>query len=505
MNIDCLHYQKLSYVTVQVKSETYFQTKYMWLHSGTTMKCSSVLYSAIGLFTVVTVAGTKNISQFDPASYASHNVIIRDVAIVGGGSTGTYGAVTLNDLQKSTVVIEREPILGGQTNTYTVPSTGQTVDYGVQRFWNIPIVTNFFDRLSVPFTTNTSSSNLTTVYMDFKTGQSFSNFSTSSNLSAYEAQLAKYPFLLWGWDFPDPIPSDLLLPFADFIKKYSLEYDAFSINSEVGGDLLSTTTVNVFMSYGEIEGLQSMPGGSVVTANHDNHEIYAKALADLGANVLLESTVTAAQRARNSSGIQLVVKTPTGNKLIMASQLLVTIPTEIDNMAPFDLDEQEQSLFKQVSGSGYWLGLFNNTGLPAGYSFVNVGSDTLYNLPTLPGLYRISQTAVDGIFVFWYGSDSDDKLSDDQIRRDALATIKAVSDSVSNTTSLQEPELLAFASHTPFRPSVPASAIENGFWKELYGLQGYRNTWYTGAQFLPGAGQLWNYTQTLVTRIVNAI
>ena len=468
------------------------------------MKYSSILYS-IGLFAAKKIMGIESSSRFDPASYPTPNVIVRDVAIVGGGSTGTYGAITLSDLQKSIVVIERESTLGGQTNTYRVPSTGQTIDYGVQRFWNIPVVTSFLDRLSVPFTTNSSSSNQTTVYIDFRSRQRFSTFAASSDLSAYNAQLSKYPFLLWGWDFPDPVPSDLLLPFADFIKKYSLESVPFSINSEVGGNPLSQATVNIFMSYGEIEGLQSTPGGSVVTANHDNHEIYARALADLGTNVLLESTVIAAYRAKNSSGVRLVVKTPTENKLIIASQVLMTIPTEIENMAPFDLDEREQSLFEQVSGSGLWLGLVKNTGLPAGYSFVNVGTDTLYNLPTLPGLYLINPTVVDGIFVFWYGSDSDDELSDDQVRKDALTTIKAVSDSISSSTSRREPELLAFASHSPFRPSVPASAIKNGFWKELYALQGYRNTWYTGAQFLPGAGQLWNYTQKLVTRIVTAI
>ena len=471
------------------------------------MKFSSILYPAIGLFAADTISGTstKNVSQFDPASYPAANVMFRDVAIVGGGSTGTYAAVTLSDLQKSIVVVERESTLGGQTNTYTVPGTNQTIDYGVQRFWNIPIVTNFLNRLGVPFTTDSSSGNRTTIYIDFRSGQRPADFTASTNLSAYNAQLAKYPFLHWGWDFPDPIPSDLLLPFADFVKKYSLESVPFAINSDVGGDTLSQATVNIFMSYGQIEGIQSAPGGSVVTANHDNHEIYDRALADLGANVLLESTVIAAQRATNSSGIRLIVKTSTGNKLIIASQLLVTIPTSIENMAPFDLNEREQSLFKHVSGSGYWLGLVNNTGLPAGYSFVNVGTDTPYSLPTLPGLYSINPTAVDGIFVFWYGSDSADELSDHQIRKDALTTIKAVSDSISSTNSEREPELLAFASHTPFRPSVPASAIEDGFWKELYGLQGYRNTWYTGAQFLPGSGQLWNYTQTLVTRIVAAI
>ena len=42
-------------------------------------------------------------------------------------------------------------------------------------------------------------------------------------LAAYAAQLARYPYLDAGFDLPYPVPSDLLLPFGDFVKKDSLE------------------------------------------------------------------------------------------------------------------------------------------------------------------------------------------------------------------------------------------------------------------------------------------
>jgi heterodisulfide reductase subunit A-like polyferredoxin len=42
--------------------------------------------------------------------------IIRDVCILGGGSTGTYAAVRLSqDLGKSVVVVEKTGRLGGHT------------------------------------------------------------------------------------------------------------------------------------------------------------------------------------------------------------------------------------------------------------------------------------------------------------------------------------------------------------------------------------------------------
>ena len=78
----------------------------------------------------------KTASHFDPSNYASDHVITRDVAIIGGGATGTYAAINLKLLGDSVVVVEKENILGGHTNTYTDPSTGVNVDYGVQAFWN---------------------------------------------------------------------------------------------------------------------------------------------------------------------------------------------------------------------------------------------------------------------------------------------------------------------------------------------------------------------------------
>ena len=51
--------------------------------------------------------------------YTSADIIERDVAIIGGGSAGTYSAVRLKDMGKSVIVIEKDVILGGNTDTYS--------------------------------------------------------------------------------------------------------------------------------------------------------------------------------------------------------------------------------------------------------------------------------------------------------------------------------------------------------------------------------------------------
>jgi heterodisulfide reductase subunit A-like polyferredoxin len=56
-------------------------------------------------------------------------IIIKDVAIIGGGVTGTYAAVRLRkDFKKSVVVVECEDHLGGHTNTYVVPGTNVSLE-----------------------------------------------------------------------------------------------------------------------------------------------------------------------------------------------------------------------------------------------------------------------------------------------------------------------------------------------------------------------------------------
>ncbi|KAL4862399.1 hypothetical protein BDV12DRAFT_203080 [Aspergillus spectabilis] len=45
-------------------------------------------------------------------------IMIRDVAIIGGGASGTYAAFRLWEENRSIILIEREGHLGGHTRTY---------------------------------------------------------------------------------------------------------------------------------------------------------------------------------------------------------------------------------------------------------------------------------------------------------------------------------------------------------------------------------------------------
>ena len=83
-------------------------------------------------------------------SYDRGEVIQRDVAIIGGGSSGTYAAIRLQQQGKSVVVIEAKDKIGGHTETYKDPATGTPINIGVVVWDNIPVVQSYADSLNVP-------------------------------------------------------------------------------------------------------------------------------------------------------------------------------------------------------------------------------------------------------------------------------------------------------------------------------------------------------------------
>jgi heterodisulfide reductase subunit A-like polyferredoxin len=80
-------------------------------------------------------------AAFDPFSNVpTSDIIVRDVCIIGGGSSGIYSAIQLRDHGKSVAIVEKKDRLGGHTETYHDPVTGQTVDIGVIVWHDLDIV-----------------------------------------------------------------------------------------------------------------------------------------------------------------------------------------------------------------------------------------------------------------------------------------------------------------------------------------------------------------------------
>ena len=439
-------------------------------------------------------------------NWKAKDIITCDVVVIGGGASGTYSTIRLRDMNQSVVLIEQKDRLGGHTETFTDPTTQLKFDIGVRVWHDIDLVKNFFARFDVPLTQASFATppGVVTDFVDFRTGALVPGFTPSdptAALGAYAAQIAQYPYLEAGFDLPDPVPADLLLPFGDFVTKYNLAAAVGTISSfnQGIGDLLTTPTIYVIKLFG-LSIIQGIQTGFLATERHDNSEVYQKAQALLSAaNVLLLSShVTATQRDSNDGYARLLVSTPSGPKLVKAKKIMLTIPPTIQNLAHFDLDNTERSLFSQFSTSGYYTALIRNSGIPDNVILENTGAHTLYNLPPLPGIYGINPTGIPGLHNVLYGSPT--SLPSDQVKRDIIEGLHRLKKA--GTLPTTTPEFAVFSSHSPFEFTAPSSAIKGGFYKKLNGLQGRRHMFYNGAAFhTHDSSMLWQFTEALLPRV----
>ncbi|POR33755.1 Beta-cyclopiazonate dehydrogenase [Tolypocladium paradoxum] len=456
---------------------------------------------------IVCLVGSGETSSrlFDEASYAAEHVITRDVAILGGGATGTYAGVYLGDLNQSVVLIEKNDYLGGHTNTYIDPATGTPINFGVQFYHNDSVTQAFHKRLGIPLAGPSASANVSTLFVDFSKSVIVDNYTVPPIGPDYIDEFNKYPYLEDGFLLPDKLPEDLLLPWPEYIRKHNMTRSAHATFQAPGpaGNPLKRLSLYVFNFVNSVF-MSELSGHIVHNANGDNGEIFRKAQADIGAaNVLLSSTVIAGRRSRR--GVTLVLSTPKGQKLVFAKQLVVAAPPKADNLAPLGLDRRETRILSQVGGYPFYAGVASNTGLPPGFSFNNVGADSEFQVQEPPCMVFISPAPV-APGLFYYTFSSLEPLTQAEVEAAAAGSIKKlqVALQANGSDTRAEPTFVAFADHSPFHLEQSAESIKNGFYKDMYGLQGYRNTWYTGALFVLGSSQLWNNTAVLLPDIVAA-
>ena len=426
-----------------------------------------------------------------------------DVAVIGGGASGTYSAIQLKDAGKSVVVIEQKGRLGGHTETYIDPSNQKPVNIGVLSYSDIPVVREFFKRLNVA--TSGYFLGQQSVTYNFRTGapvnSTYSAADTGIALGNYFQQLAKYPQLDDGFFLPDPVPNDLYMPFGDFVKKYNLQAAVLTIFqiTQAYGDILKLPTVEVMRFFG-LTVLGYLQGAALTAASGDNSQLYQHATTELNAAnaLLLDSTVIAADRLTKGP-VVLTVRTATGVKIVTAKKLLITIPPTISNLAPFILTPAEGALFSQFSFLGYYTCLLENTGIPSDLIVSNLGANTPYNLPPLPSTYAFLTTADGELHDAFYGTPFNTVLSDDVVKANIISELKRVQAANPGVLQQTEPKVVDFSSHTPFNLFVDSDAVKNGFYKKLYALQGQTKTFWTGATWRSqDSSAVWKFSNQTV-------
>jgi hypothetical protein len=108
-------------------------------------------------------------------------------------------------------------------------------------------------------------------------------------------------------------PSDLLLPFGEFVKSYALQPMVglvFGFTQGLG-DVLAHTTLYVMKLFGP-ELVKELATESFTTTLHDNSSLYEHARVDLRENGLLNSSILEVDR-NSRNGAKILVKTPSGD------------------------------------------------------------------------------------------------------------------------------------------------------------------------------------------------
>ncbi|KAJ7219024.1 hypothetical protein B0H12DRAFT_325879 [Mycena haematopus] len=443
-----------------------------------------------------------------------------DVVVIGGGSAGTYTAIRLQQQGKSVFVIEKEDVLGGHTNTFHVPGTKTTFDYGVISFANISVVNEYFAHMGIALAPLVYHAGSTIEYAKLNGGDATATTTVPSNVSwgnatnvalALEGYLAlstKYaPFLTNGYtNLPDPIPEELLMPWGDLARKYDIEAFDYTLFSFIqgSGNMLAQPALYVLKYFVlfDVQILAGIQPSFLTTAAQDNHALYDAALTRLqaggnGSAVAVSSNVT--RIVRSSSSVSVSVTTPEGAKTVNAKELVIAIPPTLSNLESLGLDltANERALSAQFNNSYYWDMVIAGTGIPDNISVSAVDFAAPDAIPALPGLYAVSSANVDGLAEAYFGSPH--YVSDAQVKAETVAALGRLAHANGWSNATSAPEFLGFHNHAPFLLTVDVDAVRSGFYRRLNALQGVKNTWWTGAAWqTQDSSLIWNFTETVV-------
>ncbi|KAJ7194051.1 hypothetical protein GGX14DRAFT_576705 [Mycena pura] len=367
-----------------------------------------------------------------------------DVVIIGGGSAGTYTAIRLQQQGKSVFVIEKEDVLGGHTNTF---HTWGLLDVGAR--------TIKYAKL------NGGDATATTTAPTFVSWSNATNVGLALPVEGYLTQIAKYaPFLTTGYDLPDPVPEELLMPWGAFARKHGIEafdYTLFTFN-EGSGNMLAQPTLYVlkYFTLFDAQILAGIQPGFLTTAAHNNHALYDAALARLqaGANnsaVAVSSNVT--RIVRSASSVH-----PTD-----AAQPHIAGPGPDGQRTNINA----RALSAQFNNSYYWNMVIAGTGIPD-----NLFIDAVDFAAPTPSRHCRA--------LAYFGSPH--HMSDAQVKAETVAALRRLAHANGwDNNGTFAPEFVGFHSHAPFLLTVDVGAVRNGFYRRLNALQGVKNTWWTGA------------------------
>jgi hypothetical protein len=414
---------------------------------------------------------------------------------------------------------------GGHTDYFHDPVTGKSINVGVQAWMEYKDAFDFPARMNVStngamqFTANENK------YIDYKTGNPVPGWTAPAPDAMYPA-LQRYldailPYedmVLPGFfNFPAAanIPEDLIMPFGQFVEKYDLAAAVPQIWDSTAqglGDTMNMPTLFVIQASGipMVRALLGI-GAAAVPASGRLYDLFESVADFLGDDVLYSSTVvTASRHNSNKNSISLKVKGPGGKvTCIEAKRLVLAIEPTPENMKPFALDKSESSVLDKFKFPTVYAGILQHPSLQTSNAYSNrspaPGTLNYTVFPVASQVGRIDYLGgTEDLFQFTaVGTQQDTAESMQALIAQSIDTMIEAGTLPASDGSV---EYSIFANHGHMHAHVTADDLRDGFISKLNSLQGYRNTWYTGAAVSAGfATVLWEYNKVLLPQVVKGI
>jgi len=455
------------------------------------------------------------------ASSDNNNRVDCDVAILGGGAAGSASAVFLKDKGYSVCLFERRGRLGGNCNSYTIPSneipsncpTCPTwTEVGVKYYenstylnnagigqWNFAtdkFVTRFAPSGSVRAVSFSDyPSDLSGVFdFNLSIGPILGAAAASPDASFLSAYGRLYGVLLrYNWidqidGVPQTIPAELLLPITTFIQNYNL----YPLVNPIFGPLLVAqgildweNTPTLYALYNVKRSLLELiqPTKSGLRIDGGCNKVFEGIRSYLGSSVYLNSEVTQIDRpnGNNNNGVIKVKVNINGDEQeFKVNHVIIAFAPKTSSMTFLDADDTEKALFAKVRTRIYWPSIVNVAGAITqnNFAFFN------FRFSNPPYYYPIAPAVVLYVKEWRYGPAVSFTVYDDQqgepTRQEAIDFV--------NSQLNQLPRGLFTAASTdnvfrhqyePYFSTQTLSESPNPF-VQFRNRQGVRNTWYVG-------------------------
>ncbi|KPA39291.1 hypothetical protein FLAG1_07857 [Fusarium langsethiae] len=421
------------------------------------------------------------------SAIVNHHMV--DVAIIGGGSSGIHAAVNLKDAGARVAVIEKKNQIGGHAETYINPKTRIPANIGVVLFENTEPGTDSTKMYDFTLGIHVPSQNREEVAAA-KEVMAEAMETYSQNV------LSKYSWIDRGYLVPDPVPEELLLPFGQFAQQnnFSAILHLISQLNWYPGNISAIPTLYGIKKFGPGL-LQSVASEFLVAAPGDTGSIYRAASEVLGQNIYLDSELIKVRRKKHGAVVTFRHKGKI--RIIKSRKLVVAVPQTIENMKYLDLTETERELFSRFSSFGYLAGDANTPDFDV--SSQNVGIKSPAKTPTVPESNGFLSSGSPDQFVLGVGFDKSDYNvagGKDIVRKElnTLARVGAVPANAAKGVTFPY-----VSNHAPYDLHVTGEQIEKGFYAKLIGLEGYLNTYWTGAAFAGhNSGLIWKWNDDAV-------